>query len=249
MKQLKKDTSPKINQRSKFKDELDIRELAWTEKQRQLIDIGLDKNTQLLFIKGGAGTGKSLLAAYLGLKLLNDKKISDIIFTRSLVESSTKSIGALPGLVADKMAPFLLTIQDKMEELLGKADIASLYNDNRIQTIPIGFLRGASMNCKYIWGEEVQNLSLHEITMLLTRLGKHGKMVLTGDSAQSDIGRKSGFAIAYDMFNTPEAVKAGIRCFEFTSADIMRSGICQFIVQTIEKYHNEQDSKMVKRAY
>ena len=73
------DTSPRIHQRDKIKQNLSIRELNWTERQKELIEMALDKNVKVVFITGPAGTSKTLVAAYCSLQLLNAKRVSDIL--------------------------------------------------------------------------------------------------------------------------------------------------------------------------
>ena len=75
----KKDKSEKVHQREKISDTLQIKDLNWTEKQKQFINLALDKETKVMLVNGPAGSSKSILAVYCALKLLSEKKISDII--------------------------------------------------------------------------------------------------------------------------------------------------------------------------
>jgi len=71
------DTSLYVAQREKIDFTLNVKELPWTEKQKEIINLFLDKNTKLMILKGPAGTSKTILSMYLGLQLLNMKKVSD----------------------------------------------------------------------------------------------------------------------------------------------------------------------------
>lgn len=228
------DNSPKVFQRSKLKTPLNIRSFNFTPKQQELINLILDKHSKVIFINGPAGTTKSYCAAYCALQLLNQKRASDILFIRSIIESASKSLGSLPGEFGEKFKPFLLPLEDKLNELLPKGDIDLLFKEQRIQPIPINFLRGASYNAKVIWSEESQNFSFKELTTLITRIGEFSKLIIVGDSRQSDLNGKSGFVNMLNLFNNEESRKEGIFTFEFNRSDVLRSGVLKFILEKLE---------------
>lgn len=230
------DKSVKVYQKDKIKYQLHIAERDdFTDKQKELIDLILNKHTKVVFIQGPAGTSKSFTAIYAGLKLVNAKLVSDLVYVRSVIESASRSLGALPGEISDKLNPFLMPFHEKLDELLPKNEIDLLAKEDRIQGIPIGFLRGASINAKFVVIDEAQNLDYKELTTALTRIGKYSKFIVLGDPFQSDLPHdKSGFMKMYEKFNTEAARENGIHCFAFTNKDIVRSGILRFIVETIE---------------
>lgn len=236
-KENKKDTSPIVPQRSKFKGELSIREFPWTDKQKQIISAILDKNNKIVFIDGCAGTSKTLLAVYGGLKLLNEKRISDIIYVRSPIESASRSMGYVKGDNDEKFAPYIGPLEDKLEELLCSGDINALKGDVRIKGSPVNYLRGASWAAKYIVSDESQNFNFKELTTIITRLGKFSKLIIIGDTAQSDI-RDSGFYEMFNLFNDEESREKGIISFKLNKEDIMRSEELKFIIEKIESRNN-----------
>jgi phosphate starvation-inducible PhoH-like protein len=231
----KPDTSPYIYQRELVKDTFFVREQKWTEKQQKLIQLLLDKDTKMVFINGPAGTAKTFTAIYSALKMIADKQAAELIYVRSIIESASKGIGALPGEIVDKLSPFLMPLEDKMREMLHTADIQRLLQEERVKGIPINFLRGGSFNRTILIGDEVQNFTAKEIITLITRLGKHSKMILCGDTLQSDIGDKSGFKKLMDIFNDEESRANGVHFFEFTREDILRSEVLKFIIEKLEK--------------
>jgi len=237
-----KDDSPYVFQRDKIKFELNIKNLPWTDKQKQVIDLILNKKTKVLFLKGPAGTSKTILAMYTGLTLLNLKRVSDIILVRSAVESSDSKLGFLPGDVAEKFNVYLTPFHDKFSELLDKSQIDRLEKDNRLTICPINFARGLHFSAKFICADEIQNFSKKEIQTLMSRVGEFSKLLLCGDPEQSDLPvGKSGFNKVYDLFNTEEAKEHGIFCFEFTEEDIVRSELCRYITHKFKEL-NTQDS-------
>lgn len=142
----KKDTSPKVYQNEKIKDLLRIDDRPLTQKQLELLELLQSKTTKLVFISGPAGTSKTYTSILAGLNLLNQKKISEIIYVRSVVESSDNKLGFLPGEMDEKMSPYIQPLIDKLEELLPKHDIDKLKKEERIHGFPINFLRGLSWN-------------------------------------------------------------------------------------------------------
>jgi phosphate starvation-inducible PhoH-like protein len=235
----KKDVSPKVYQREKIDYELKLRGLEWTPKQSSFIDLATDKDTKIVFLSGPAGTSKSILAVYSALMLLNQKRVSDIIYVRTIVESAVHSMGTLPGDADQKLHFFVSVLNDKLEELLPAADIKRLHTDERVKGMPVNYLRGASYNAKVVIVDEAQNATFSELLTSLTRIGKFTKYFILGDPMQTDLKHKeqSGFKLMFDLFNDEESRQQGIHCVEFTKDDIMRSEILKFIIDRVEKYN------------
>ena len=233
-----KDTSPKVPQRDKINFNLAIRNLDWTEKQKAFIELALHKDTKMIFLSGPSGVSKSLLSVYCALQLLQQRKVSDLIYVRTIVESASHSLGTLPGDMSDKLHYFVSVLNDKLEELLPTGDIKKLIADERVKGMPVNYLRGASYNAKVVILDEFQNATFQEILTSLTRIGKFTKYFILGDPMQTDLKHKeqSGFKPMFDIFNTEEARAQGIYCVEFTKDDIMRSEILKFIIDQVEKY-------------
>lgn len=231
----KADKSTKIYQNSKIDFQLNIKERTdLTPKQLDLLDLIADKKTNIVFINGPAGTSKTFIAVYAALLALNKKSQSDIIYIRSIIESASKSMGALPGEVDDKLLPFIMPLYDKLEELLTKPEIDRLLKDERIKGMPVNFIRGSSWNAKFIIVDESQNLTPSELKTIITRMGRYSKMIIMGDCAQSDLKEKSGFLPLFDLFNSEESQAYGIHAFSFTKADIVRNEILGYILDKIE---------------
>lgn len=222
------DTSPKIYQKSKLKNELNIRELQWTEKQKQFLELALNPKTQIMLIKGCAGTSKTAISIFTALTLLNAKKVSDIVLVRSNVESADSKMGYLPGSSSEKIQPYMMPFLDKLDMFLSKHEIKSLETEERIVAQPLGFLRGLDFQVKALCFDEVQNSTVKEIFTFMSRIGKFCKTFICGDPEQSDI-RNSGFETVYNLFNNEESRNSGIYCWEFTEDDIMRSDLCKFV--------------------
>ena len=237
-KQKAPDKSPVVTQRNKIDFDFNIRERNdLTDKQKQFIDLVLDKGAKIVFVDGPAGTSKTFLGVYCALKCLQNKSVSDIYYIRSIIESASKSLGSLPGSENEKLHPFLMPLYDKLDEIIGESTTNKLIKDERIQGIPVNYLRGASWNAKFVLLDEAQNLNFGEKTTVISRLGKYSKLVIAGDTMQSDLNGKSGFKKMFDIFDTQSARDNGIHCFTFDKNDIVRSGVLKFILEEIEKYN------------
>lgn len=229
------DRSPIIPQRSKLKFSLKLYQRELTPKQKQFLELASSKTSKIIFVSGPAGTSKTFLAVFHALTMLNDKKVSDLVYIRSAVESSDTKLGFLPGEADDKLAPYIQPLLDKMSEMLPKGDIDVLRKEERVTGVPVGFLRGLNWNAKVIVADEAQNMTYKELFTLITRTGEFSKVFILGDSSQSDINGKSGFVKMMSHFDDEESRRQGIHIFRFETEDIVRSGLVRFIIEKINK--------------
>lgn len=228
--------TPHVYQRDKVSFDFLIRELPWTPKQRALIELGLNKNVKCVFIKGPAGSSKTLTAVYLALQLLKAKKVSDIIFVRSAVESADSKIGYLPGTIDEKLEAYMVPFMEKIDELLQQNDRNKLKADSRFSTTPVNYIRGLHWPAKCIIVDECQSITIKELITTITRIGQFSKVFLLGDPKQSDLphNKAGGFEALYELFNDEESKEQGIYTFEFNEEDIVRSEFVKFIVRKLE---------------
>lgn len=93
------DKSPKVFQREKLSQELHIRERNdLTEKQINILKAAMDKDTRCVIVDGLYGSSKTYTAVLASLKLLNQKKVDQIIYIRNPIESSKSGkVGFLKG--------------------------------------------------------------------------------------------------------------------------------------------------------
>lgn len=230
----KSDTSPKVHQNTKIRESISIDERTLTPKQIELLELLKNKNTKCVFISGPAGTSKTFTSVLAGLHLVNQKRVSEIVYVRSIVESSDSKLGFLPGEMDEKMSPYIQPLIDKLEELLSKHDIDKLKKEERIHGFPINFLRGLSWNAKCIVADEAQNMTKKELTTLLTRVGEFSKLFICGDPDQSDINGKSGFVPMMNLFDDEESKSNGVHVFRFDEEDVVRSGLVKFVLKKLK---------------
>lgn len=213
-----------------------INQFPWTEKQKEFFKIALHPSTNIVFVNGPAGTSKTLLSVYCALQMLNMKIISDIMYLRSAVESSDKSLGFLPGNAEEKLKFFNLPFLDKLDELLGEGKSEKLLTEKRVSMFPVNFARGMNWNGKCIILDEAQNSTMKEITTVLTRMGKNSRCFILADPMQTDLKSESsqgGFVNMLKTFSDEESLQHGIYTFNFTEEDIMRSELVKFLTKKI----------------
>lgn len=153
-------------------------------------------NSTITIIKGMAGSGKSLLAAQIGLDLLFRKEVEKIIITRPMVAPSDEmELGILPGGLSDKMALYTAPVFDNLYRVYNKEKIDNCISEGKIEVIPMSMLRGRNFTDCVIIGDEMQNCTDRALEMILTRICSGTKVILCGDASQIDLRKKtdSGF--------------------------------------------------------
>ena len=152
--------------------------------QQQLLDAIDSKN--LVLALGPAGTGKTYLAIAKAVEALESGAVGRIVLSRPAVEAG-ESIGFLPGDAEDKLAPYLRPLYDALSDRLSMKRVRALMAEGAIEIAPVGFMRGRTLNNAFVVLDEAQNCTYVQLKMLLTRLGWHSTMVVTGDPNQSDL--------------------------------------------------------------
>lgn len=216
-----------------------VQKYQLTDTHKSLVELGFRDQTKMLFVDGPAGTAKTYCASLLALNLLKSHRMGEIIYIRSIVESASKSMGSLPGEVDDKFLPWTLPLMEKMNELLAASEVQHLLDKEIIRAIPVNYVRGLTFKDSVVIIDEAQNLTKSELVTILTRFGENSKMLIIGDTLQSDINGKSGFNEIYKCFDDKESERNGVFCFKFSEKDIMRSEMLQFIVKKLNNKSNK----------
>lgn len=202
-----------------------------TAKQKALID-ALKENSQV-FILGPAGTGKTYVTATYAADLYTTKEIDKIVITRPHVAVG-KDIGYLPGTLEEKTYPWALPVLDVLQKHLGKGAVETGIKNGNIEMAPLALMRGRSFEDAFIIVDETQNITTHELKMLLTRVGEGSTIVLNGDIQQSDLKEADGLS---KVIHLAKKHMLPVPIIEFGLEDIVRSDIC---AQWVKVFYKEK---------
>jgi phosphate starvation-inducible PhoH-like protein len=203
--------------------------LPRTDKQKLFID-ALKENSQV-FVLGPAGTGKTYVTATFAADLYITKKIDKIVITRPHVAVG-KDLGYLPGSLEEKTYPWALPVLDVLEKHLGKGSVDTGVKNGNIEMAPLALMRGRSFDNSFIIVDETQNITTHELKMLLTRVGENSTIVLNGDVQQSDLKEADGLS---KVIHLAKKYMLPVPIIEFGVDDIVRSDICAEWVKVFMK--------------
>ena len=155
-----------------------VKLMAMNDAQQRYIS-ALQTHNQII-VTGFSGTGKTFIAASHAANLYANRRIDRIIITRPNIAVG-KDLGYLPGTLEEKYTPWIMPVLDVLEQQLGKNVVETGMKAGNIQMVPLSVMRGRSFNKSFIIVDEAQNLTIHEMKMLLTRVGKECTIVINGD--------------------------------------------------------------------
>lgn len=199
-----------------------------TLNQEKYITQLLDDSQHIVFAIGPAGTGKTMLAMLAAIKAFKEGKIEKIILTRPAVGTDDERHGFLPGDINQKMEPWTRPLFDVLHEYYSPMDTAKMLDEQVIEISPLAFMRGRNFKNAYIVADEVQNTTINQMKMLLTRLGENCKMVATGDVEQTDITRNNGLKHILDCLTEKDT--SMISMTAFNQKDVQRSEVVKEVL-------------------
>jgi phosphate starvation-inducible PhoH-like protein len=208
-----------------------------SETQEDYLDL-IEENI-VTFGLGPAGTGKTYLAMYEALCHLWNKKdtgINKIVLTRPVVEAGEK-LGFLPGVIEEKMDPYMRPLYDSMNDIVGIEAAREKISKGIIEIAPVAYMRGRTFHNCFVILDEAQNCTYDQIKMVLTRLGDNVKLVVSGDSSQSDLNGKSGLSKIVERL----AATKDVGVCRFTAIDVARSEIVKNVLMDLEKYEENEN--------
>jgi phosphate starvation-inducible PhoH-like protein len=185
-------------------------------------------HNKIIIATGPAGTGKTLFGTEYGLRHFLMGKFEKIIFTRPAV-SADEDLGYLPGTLEEKMAPWVRPIYDILYRFISPVEVTSMLEDKQIEIAPLAYMRGRTFKNTWIIADEIQNSSISQMKMLLTRLGENSRMVITGDLDQNDRkGEVNGLQDFLEKFRGCRSTS--ITSIEFDTQDIEREEVIKEIL-------------------
>jgi phosphate starvation-inducible PhoH-like protein len=186
------------------------------------------RSKKIVVVSGPAGTGKTLFATEYGIKHYLMGDFERLIFTRPSV-SVDEDLGYLPGSLEEKMAPWVRPIYDILYRFIPPSEAQQLLDNKLIEISPLGYMRGRTFKNAWIVADEMQNSTVSQMKMLLTRLGEGSRLVVTGDLEQHDrVGEINGLEDFLNKFRGRRS--SSISSFEFNKDDIQREPVVREVL-------------------
>lgn len=205
------------------------------------------KSKKIVVATGPAGTGKTLFATEMGIKHFLLGTYEKLIFTRPSV-AVDEDLGYLPGTLEEKMAPWVRPIYDILYNFITPKEVSAMLEEKIIEISPLGYMRGRTFKNCWIVADEMQNSTIPQMKMLMTRLGDNSRLVITGDLDQHDrVYEQNGLE---DFLNKFKGKRSNsITCVEFDSEDIQREEVVKEILDIysgdVPKIYHMEDSDNV----
>ena len=140
-------------------------------------------NITVLYAGGGFGRGKSLLLNNYALQELQREHIRKIIYVpNNAYVKNSMELGFLPGDSFQKIIPSIGPLVD----LVGIDEIHRFMDDEKLEIVPIGFMRGRNFTDSIVLVSEAQNLDEDQVKLLIGRIGEGSRIFFDGSLKQID---------------------------------------------------------------
>lgn len=199
-----------------------------TEGQEDYFD-SINEN-RITIAEGPAGSGKTLISCYLAMKMVTEGRLQKIIITRPAKEACQEKLGFMPGDLMDKMNGYVIPVLYNFSKLVGSVMLETMLRSKDIEVVPLAFMRGRDFDKSFVLVEEAQNCNLDQFKMILTRITDRSKIVISGDSDQSDIANDN-------VLTKVGKSLEGLPSYKFvrlTKHDIVRSKYITEIIERLE---------------
>jgi len=197
--------------------------------------VGAASQNDIVFAIGPAGTGKTYMAVALAVRALKEKLVKRIVLSRPAVDAG-ESLGFLPGDMREKVDPYLRPLYDALGDMIHSEKLKYYLDNNIIEIVPLAYMRGRTLRKAFVIVDEAQNATESQFKMLLTRLGEHSRMIITGDDSQIDLPprQRSGLIQALRILHGID----GIAQVRMQASDVIRHRLVKDIIQA---YRDEDE--------
>ena len=203
--------------------------------QEQYVNMLKQSTKKIIVVSGPAGTGKTLFATEYGVRNFLLGSYDKLVFTRPSV-SVDEDLGYLPGTLEEKMAPWVRPIYDVLYQFITPNEVKQHMEDKIIEIAPLGFMRGRTFKNTWIVADEMQNSTISQMKMLLTRLGENSRLIITGDLEQFDKPNEiNGLEDFLNKFKGKRS--SSISSFQFERDDIQREEVVKEILEIYAGEH------------
>ena len=205
-----------------------------TFRQKEYIEA--IKANDIVFGIGPAGTGKTYLAMAMAVSALLQREVKRVVLCRPAVEAGEK-LGFLPGDMAEKVNPYLRPLYDALHDMVDYDKAQEMVEKGQVEVAPLAFMRGRTLSNAFVILDEAQNTTSVQMKMLLTRLGRQSKCLITGDITQIDLPRGISSGLSEAMLLLKGI--PGIHMVHFTEEDVIRHPLVSRIIEAYEKRDSE----------
>jgi phosphate starvation-inducible protein PhoH and related proteins len=209
--------------------------VALNDSQKDYLEALSD--SKQVFSIGGAGTGKTYIAARWAMSNLLKGSYEKIAITRPMVAKPKHRMGFLPGGPHQKMEPWLVPITQAFKEECSGVALKAMMQNETVEIVPFEFMRGRSIPNAIIILDEAQNCDLGDLKMFLTRVGENSQVIICGDTDQIDIP-DSGLEDILDMIEVHD-IDADV--IEFKPEDVVRSAIAKEWVVAFDRIKRDRE--------
>jgi phosphate starvation-inducible PhoH-like protein len=181
--------------------------------------------TDVLFLIGEAGCGKTHAAAALAISEIENGDADSIVIVRPAIEAACERLGYRPGDTDQKMGPYAIAVEREIEKICEAAFIEEM---PPYEILPFAYMRGRNIERSVVIADECQNMNRDMFYMLLTRMCQGAKIILSGDPHQCDTG-DSYLLTALEKLRDVEEITA----INFDESDNMRHPVVRKIIKAL----------------
>jgi phosphate starvation-inducible PhoH-like protein len=225
-----------------------------TPNQQQYIEHLRNPNVSMVVAVGSAGTGKTFLACQEAVQALRRGDVDRIVLTRPIVPvEGEDGLGFLPGSLETKMDPWTRPMLDIIGPMLlndKKKKPQQQQVFDQVDMIPLAFMRGRTFDRTFVIADEMQNSTPNQMLMLVTRLGNHSRLVITGDPQQTDRSSKDNNGL-HDLemrilrSSSSSSSSSQIRLVHLRTEDVQRSAL---VTELLTQVYSPPASKATAAA-
>lgn len=214
---------------------------AKTPGQQRYIDAIY--NNDIVLCNGVWGSGKTHISIAIGIEYLRMGKVDKIIISRPAVSACGEEQGFYPGDYKDKIAPYLIPLQEEMKYYASNQEIKGWVEKGTISFMPIGLLRGQNWNRTFVVIDECANLTFNQVELILSRFGQNSKLVMSADFNQSDLPhyKRGGFRAFFEILDG----MSGVGICHLGKEDVVRSDFVKEMLDRIALFRGE-NTKVVQ---
>jgi phosphate starvation-inducible protein PhoH and related proteins len=190
----------------------------------------IEGNT-VTFLLGPAGCAKTYIATAYAAVNCKAERYDRMVVTRPIVEAG-ENLGFLPGSIQEKIDPYMKPVTDTLKKI---GIIVP-----KMECIPLAYLRGVTFDNAICLLDEAQNCTLKQLKLYLSRIGRNSKIIVSGDTKQSDIGRSELDNVAASLEGM-----AGVSVYRFGDKDIVRNKLIGEMMKRIETMEESRTQKKI----